>query len=164
MNRKPVSVETENQAVTGIHVQTSKQSKRLQIKKIWSKVQKTCKTDSSGHAIQQPSSSKVHTSLRKSSKRGPFSKTCPDCGRTFARATSFRRHQRSHTQDHDHRFKCLKCAIGFKDLYNLKRHQQGVCEKISQLWLMGKIKKRSHNPQLPNLRTHHPLRRSLHQG
>lgn len=88
MNRKPVSGATDNQAVTGIHVQTSKQSKRLQIKKIWSKVQKTCKTDSSGHAIQQPSSSKVHTSLRKSSKRGPFSKTCPDCGRTFARATN----------------------------------------------------------------------------
>ncbi|XP_052368185.1 zinc finger protein 14-like isoform X4 [Oncorhynchus keta] len=129
MNRKPVSVETDNQAVTGIHVQTSKQSKRLQIKKIRSKVQKPCKTDSSERAIQQPSSSKVHTSLRKSCKRGPFRKTCPDCGRTFARATSFRRHQRSHTQDHDYRFKCLKCAIGFKDIYDLKRHQQGVCEK-----------------------------------
>uniref|UniRef100_A0A4W5L7L0 C2H2-type domain-containing protein n=1 Tax=Hucho hucho TaxID=62062 RepID=A0A4W5L7L0_9TELE len=93
MNRKPVSGETDNQAVPGIHVQTSKQSKRLHIKKILSKVQKTSKTDSSGRAIQQPSS-KVHTSLRKSCKREERPYQCVNCEQRFKYMHGLKKHQR----------------------------------------------------------------------
>uniref|UniRef100_A0AAY5K8K6 C2H2-type domain-containing protein n=1 Tax=Esox lucius TaxID=8010 RepID=A0AAY5K8K6_ESOLU len=54
---------------------------------------------------------------------------CGECGLAFAQRKSMRRHQQSHAQNHDLKFKCLKCGFCFKDLYDLKNHQQGVCER-----------------------------------
>ncbi|XP_034146075.1 zinc finger protein 14-like isoform X4 [Esox lucius] len=125
LDREAVSLETQKEAVTGVHFQLKK-SKRLQIKEMLSKGQKA---SASSHAVRQPSSSKMQPHLKKSHKRALLNKTCSVCGRTFARATAMRRHQQSHAQNHDLKFKCLKCGFCFKDLYDLKNHQQGVCER-----------------------------------
>ncbi|KAM9401550.1 uncharacterized protein ACWYII_029116 isoform 2-T2 [Salvelinus alpinus] len=167
--------EIDNQAVTGLnllrpsHFQQLKRSKRLQIKKMFSKRRKPRKTDSSGRAIKQPSSkvrvspkgrkprktdssgraikepssSKGRPSPKKSCKRGPFSKTCEVCGKTFTRVTAMKRHQLTHTGDL--KFKCLMCEKSFRDGHNLKRHQRRVCEK--ELNMLDEDKKEEEIPQ-----------------
>uniref|UniRef100_A0AAZ3R4F7 C2H2-type domain-containing protein n=1 Tax=Oncorhynchus tshawytscha TaxID=74940 RepID=A0AAZ3R4F7_ONCTS len=122
--------ENDNQAVTGLNLlrpSQLKRSKRLQIKNMFSKRRKPRKTDSSGRANKQPSSSKGRPSPKKSCRRGPFSKTCEVCGKTFTRVTAMKRHQLTHTGDL--KFKCLMCEKSFRDGHNLKRHQRRVCEK-----------------------------------
>uniref|UniRef100_A0A674DSS2 Zinc finger protein 420-like n=1 Tax=Salmo trutta TaxID=8032 RepID=A0A674DSS2_SALTR len=133
------------------HFQQLKRSKRLQIMNIFSKRRKPRKidssvraikqpsskvrvspkgrkprkTDSSRRAIKQPSSSKGRPSPKKSCRRGPFSKTCEVCGKTFTR--------------------CLVCEKSFRDGHNLKRHQKRVCEK--ELNMLDEDKNEEEMPQ-----------------
>ncbi|XP_055761386.1 zinc finger protein 420-like isoform X6 [Salvelinus fontinalis] len=162
--------EIDNQAVTVLnllrpsHFQQLKRSKRLQMKKMCSKGKTSQKT---GLANRQPSSSKVCPSPNKSCKRGPFSKTCEVCGKTFTRVTAMKRHQLTHTENL--KFKCHKCEKLFSDGHNLKRHQRRVCEK--ELNMLDEDKNEEEIPQPSTskpqitslLKTPSPLEPS-HQG
>ncbi|KAJ8007385.1 hypothetical protein DPEC_G00116960 [Dallia pectoralis] len=55
--------------------------------------------------------------------------TCSVCGRYFARTSSLVRHMSSHSKERP--FKCVNCDKRFKYSYDLKKHQNELCNKIN---------------------------------
>uniref|UniRef100_A0AAY5KVF6 C2H2-type domain-containing protein n=1 Tax=Esox lucius TaxID=8010 RepID=A0AAY5KVF6_ESOLU len=57
--------------------------------------------------------------------------TCSVCGRFFARTSSLVRHMSSHSKERP--FKCVNCDKRFKYSYDLKKHQNELCKKMTQV-------------------------------
>ncbi|MEQ2263065.1 hypothetical protein XENORESO_002635 [Xenotaenia resolanae] len=52
----------------------------------------------------------------------PDPHACPDCGKTFTRASDVTRHQRTHTDERT--YPCGECRKAFKNSWDLTRHQR----------------------------------------
>uniref|UniRef100_A0A1A8FWY4 Zinc finger protein 473 n=1 Tax=Nothobranchius korthausae TaxID=1143690 RepID=A0A1A8FWY4_9TELE len=62
-------------------------------------------------------------------KKYSNNKTCPVCNKTFLRAAAMRRHQETHNENRDFKYKCSGCDKRFRDHYDLNRHEMRVHEK-----------------------------------
>ncbi|XP_061923098.1 zinc finger protein 11-like [Entelurus aequoreus] len=62
-------------------------------------------------------------------KKHPGNKTCPVCGKNFLRAAAMRRHQETHSENRDLRYKCAHCDKRFRDQYDMNRHNMRVHER-----------------------------------
>uniref|UniRef100_A0A1A8IL97 Zinc finger protein 473 n=1 Tax=Nothobranchius kuhntae TaxID=321403 RepID=A0A1A8IL97_NOTKU len=62
-------------------------------------------------------------------KKYSNNKTCPVCNKTFLRAAAMRRHQETHNENRDFKYKCSSCDKRFRDHYDLNRHEMRVHEK-----------------------------------
>uniref|UniRef100_A0A8C6PSI6 C2H2-type domain-containing protein n=1 Tax=Nothobranchius furzeri TaxID=105023 RepID=A0A8C6PSI6_NOTFU len=56
-------------------------------------------------------------------KKYSNNKTCPVCNKTFLRAAAMRRHQETHNENRDFKYKCSSCDKRFRDHYDLNRHE-----------------------------------------
>lgn len=81
----------------------------------------------------------------------PVCKTCPVCGKTFARGSGMRRHMMSHTSEQP--FACPDCGKTFRYTFDLKRHQLNAC--VSQDYVVVLRKKDNH--ELPTSSKMFPL-------
>ncbi|XP_049617149.1 zinc finger protein 11 [Syngnathus scovelli] len=96
--------------------QPLKQSKRLQLKRQAAQAEKDDDDDDDRSAKHQR-------------KKHPNNKTCPVCGKSFLRAAAMRRHQETHSENRELKYKCDRCDKRFRDQYDMKRHNMRVHER-----------------------------------
>uniref|UniRef100_A0A8C7H8J6 Zinc finger protein 865 n=1 Tax=Oncorhynchus kisutch TaxID=8019 RepID=A0A8C7H8J6_ONCKI len=138
--------ENDNQAVTGLNLlrpSQLKRSKRLQIKKMFSKRRKPRKTDSSGRSVDQQevevnTESCISPLTTKENDTEPLitaatsvptlkePKPCTVCGKIFNRASVMAIHMRSHSDERP--YQCGNCEQRFKYMHNLNQHQRYICK------------------------------------
>ncbi|XP_019749175.1 zinc finger protein 11-like [Hippocampus comes] len=94
--------------------QPLKQSKRLQLKR---------------QAVEAGKDDDASESPKRQRKRHPTNKTCPVCGKSFLRAAAMRRHQETHSENRELKYKCGRCNKRFRDQYDMKRHNMRVHER-----------------------------------
>ncbi|XP_057711466.1 zinc finger protein 30-like [Corythoichthys intestinalis] len=95
-----------------------KQSKRLQLKR---------------NAAETKKDEEASDAAKRQRKKHPNDKTCPVCGRSFLRASAMRRHQETHSENRELKYKCAHCDKGFRDPYDMKRHIMRIHERDNSI-------------------------------
>uniref|UniRef100_A0A1A8QVF0 Zinc finger protein 473 n=1 Tax=Nothobranchius pienaari TaxID=704102 RepID=A0A1A8QVF0_9TELE len=79
---------------------------------------------------ENPNGDEVQQTRDPTTSESSEGKTCPLCGKYFARPEDMERHMKSHSDHRPH--ECSFCEKKFKNPYVLKRHEREICKSREQ--------------------------------
>uniref|UniRef100_A0A1A8QFA7 Zinc finger protein 473 n=1 Tax=Nothobranchius rachovii TaxID=451742 RepID=A0A1A8QFA7_9TELE len=79
---------------------------------------------------ENPNGDEVQQTRDPTTSESSEGKTCPLCGKYFARPEDMERHMKSHSDHRPH--ECSFCEKKFKNPYVLKRHEKEICKRRDQ--------------------------------